>query len=76
MKTDNVVFFEPYPFIVGQKINITQGPRKGDWEVIGVTEKKVKLRCPISLREFDWDRFCYFTDEKSDGEWPKTGNHS
>jgi len=70
-KTDKVVFFEPYPFSVGQKLNIKSGPRKGDWEVIDVSEKKVKLRCPISLREFEWSRFCYFTEEKSGVEWPK-----
>ena len=33
---------------------------KGDWEVIGVSDRKVKLRCPVSLREFEWNRFCYF----------------
>jgi len=71
VKTDKVIFFEPYPFSVGQKINIKKGPRKGDWEVIGVSEKKVKLRCPVSLREFEWNRFCYFTEERSCVEWPK-----
>jgi len=71
MKTDKVVFFEPYSFSVGQKMNVKDGPRKGDWEVIGVSEKKVKLRCPISLREFEWGRFCYFTEERSGVEWPK-----
>jgi len=65
MKTDKVVFFEPYPFSVGQKINIKKGPRKGDWEVVGLSEKKVRLRCPVSLREFEWNRFCYFTEERS-----------
>ena len=71
MKTDKVVYFEPYLFSVGQRLNIKGGPRKGDWEVIGVSDKKVKLRCPISLREFEWTRFCYFTEEKSVVEWPK-----
>ncbi len=71
MADHNVVFFQPYPFSVGQKINIKQGPRKGDWEVIGVSDKKVKLRCPVSFREFEWTRFCYFADEKSGVEWPK-----
>ena len=71
METDKVVYFEPYPFSVGQKLNIKGGLRKGDWEVIGVSDKKVKLRCPISLREFEWSRFCYFTEEKSGVEWPK-----
>ena len=71
MKTDKVIYFEPYPFSVGQKLNIKGGPRKGDWEVIGVSDKKVKLRCPISQREFEWSRFCYFTEEISGVEWPK-----
>ena len=71
MEEDNVIFFEPYPFSVGQKINIKDGPRRGDWEVIGVSDKKVKLRCPVSFREFEWNRFCYFSEEKSGVEWPK-----
>lgn len=70
MTTHHVIFFEPYPFRVGQKIHINQGPRKGDWEVIGVNEKKVKLRCPVSFREFESDRFCYHVDEKSGVIWP------
>ncbi|RLC09016.1 MAG: hypothetical protein DRI24_22485 [Deltaproteobacteria bacterium] len=49
----------PFPFEAGQKIHIDGGPRGGDWEVIGVTERKVKLRCPVSFKEFNWDRFCY-----------------
>jgi hypothetical protein len=65
-----VTFFRPYPFIVGQKITIEGGPRRGDWEVIGVTDKKVKFRCPVSFREFDWDRFCYFAEDKEIFEWP------
>jgi len=71
VETHKVVHFEPYPFTVGQRVNIRSGPRKGDWEVIGVTDRKVKLRCPVSLREFEWDRFCYFTEEKSDVQWPQ-----
>ena len=71
MEEDNVIFFEPYPFSVGQKINIKEGPRRGDWEVIGVSDKKVKLRCPVSFREFEWNRFCYFSEEKSGVEWPE-----
>ena len=71
MGTENVVFFEPFPFRVGLKIHINSGPRKGDWEVIGVSERKVKLRCPVSLREFEWDRFCYLIDEKNCVEWPQ-----
>jgi len=71
MTTQKVTFFRFYPFKVGQKIHIQDGPRKGDWEVIGVNDRKVKLRCPISLREFEWDRFCYFIEERDTSEWPK-----
>lgn len=71
MPTHSVTFFKPYPFQVGQKINITEGPRRGDWEVIGVTDRKVTLRCPVSLREFEWNRFCYFIEQGEIGEWPQ-----
>lgn len=64
MADESIFFFEPYPFRVGQKIHIKTGPRKGDWEVIGITDRKVKLRCPVSLREYEWDRFCYFVEER------------
>jgi hypothetical protein len=64
-----VNIFSPYPFEAGQKINVADGPRKGDWEVVGVTERKVKLKCPISLREFEWDRFCYHVTDREQA-WP------
>jgi len=66
-----VTVFAPFAFYEGQKINIENGPRKGDWEVVGVTERKVTLRCPVSLREFEWNRFCYQTDERIFDEWPQ-----
>ncbi|MBW1718557.1 MAG: hypothetical protein JRJ43_03205 [Deltaproteobacteria bacterium] len=66
----NIIIFRPYAFRVGQKIHIEDGSRRGDWEVIGVTERKVKLRCPISQREFEWDCFCYFVEEQNGVEWP------
>ena len=71
MAMDLVAMFRRYPFRVGQKIRIEEGPRRGDWEVIGVTEHKVKLRCPISLKEFAWARFCYFVEELEDVQWPQ-----
>ena len=70
MTQPKVSVFSPYSFSEGQKINIADGPRKGDWEVVGVTAKKVKLRCPVSLREFEWDRFCYFVEDRDD-LWPR-----
>lgn len=66
---DLIVFFKRYPFAVGQKIHIEDGPRKGDWQVIEVDEKKVKLQCPVSGFVAHWDRFCYFTDERQ-ANWP------
>ena len=55
----------------GDKIHIAGGPRAGDWEIVGVGERKVKLRCPVSHREFEWDRFCYFAGQEKDREWPQ-----
>ncbi|GAB6909870.1 conserved hypothetical protein [Desulfosarcina cetonica] len=70
MQTFDVAVFKPYSFTVGQKINIASGPRKGDWEVVAVTERKVKLHCPFSHREFEWDRFCYLVEERQGVVWP------
>ncbi len=71
MGKHNVVVFRSYPFEVGQKLHIEGGSRNGDWEVIGVNDRKVKLRCPVSLREFEWNRFCYFVEERTGVVWPK-----
>ena len=71
MTKHRVTIFTPYPFSEGQKINIAGGPRKGDWEVVAVTDRKVKLRCPISSREFEWNRFCYFSEDRDEMEWPQ-----
>ena len=71
MADSTVSLFTPYPFEKGQKIRITEGPRSGDWLVIGVTDKKVALRCPVSLREFEWDRFCFHVADKK-RPWPQT----
>ena len=68
-----VTVFTPFEFHEGQKIFIEKGPRKGDWEVIGVTERKVQLRCPVSLREFEWNRFCYQIGERIFDTWPQKG---
>ena len=69
MSKHQVVIFKEYPFREGQKINIVDGKRSGDWLVIGVSERKVQLRCPVSGREMEWDRFCYFVEEREQ-EWP------
>jgi len=68
-KRQKVLIFRPYPFEVGQKIFIESGPRHGDWEVLSLGDQKVRLRCPVSHREVEWDRFCYLVDERSD-LWP------
>ncbi len=70
MHTETVALFAPYPFRVGQKITIQGGPRGGDWEVIGVSERKVQLRCPVSGREVEWARFCYFVEDRVVEQWP------
>lgn len=71
MVEHKVVFFRSYPFKIGQKIHIHDGLRKGDWEVIGVSDRKVKFRCPVSAREVEWDRFCYLVEERDTTEWPE-----
>jgi hypothetical protein len=71
MATDKVVMFRPYPFRVGQKIHIEGGPREGDWEVVQVSDRTVELRCPVSQRQFEWHRFCYFVEEREGVHWPQ-----
>jgi hypothetical protein len=71
MGKHSVTIFQPYAFVIGQKIHIAGGPRSGDWEVIGVTDKKVMLKCPVSLREFEWNRFCYVVEERVAEVWPQ-----
>jgi hypothetical protein len=58
-KHQKVLIFRPFPFQAGQKIFIESGPRRGDWEVMALVNQKIRLRCPISKREVEWDRFCY-----------------
>ena len=71
MGRDKVIKFRPYPFRVGQKIHIEGGPHGGDWEVLDVSDRKVRLRCPVSQREFEWARFCYFVEEQENVKWPR-----
>ena len=66
---EQITVFRRFSFEIGQKLHISDGPRKGDWEVIGVDEKKVKLRCPVSGFVAHWDRICYFVEEKKT-TWP------
>ncbi|MBU0675464.1 MAG: hypothetical protein KJ950_12540 [Proteobacteria bacterium] len=65
-----VIHFKPYPLKVGDKICIDEGPRRGDWLVIGVEEGTVRLRCPVSGREVAWKEFCYEVKITEQEEWP------
>ncbi len=65
-----VIFFRPYPAQVGDKITIQGGPWGGDWEIIEVGDRKIKLKCPISHKELEKDRFCYFVEERDEEPWP------
>lgn len=70
MSSHDVTIFKPYAFEEGEKITIDSGPRRGDWEVVGVNERKVTLRCPISSRIVEWDRFCYQVEKRAGVTWP------
>lgn len=63
MQEKRVVRFRCYPFVQGQKIYIEDGPRKGDWVVVDIGDRKVTLRCPVSGTEVTWNRFCYLVSE-------------
>lgn len=70
MKHD-VTVFKPYQFKIGQKIRIEDSRRKGDWEIVGISDHKVRLKCPISKKEFEWAQFCYFVEDEKDAIWPQ-----
>ncbi len=70
MSTHKVTVFKPYPFKEGEKIRVDGSRRGGDWEVVGVSENKVTLRCPVSHKQFEWDIFCYKVEEENSA-WPK-----
>lgn len=65
----HVTVFKPYPFEKGQKIRIEGSRRSGDWEVVDINDTKVTLKCPITKKEVNWARFCYFMEDKH-MEWP------
>jgi len=68
----DVAVFKPYTFEIGQKIRIENSRRAGDWEIAAVGEHTVTLRCPISHKEFEWNKFCYLVAEEKNVTWPKT----
>ncbi len=71
MPKETVILFDPFPFNGGEKIHIESGPRRGDWEVVEVSERKIKLRCPVTFREVEWNRFCYFVKKRENEVWPR-----
>ncbi len=70
MAEQEVIFFKEYPLSAGQRIHIEDGPRRGDWLVIGVTDKKIQLRCPVSGREVEWEKIFCLVSVSSGTEWP------
>lgn len=73
MSIETVTTFQVVPLESGQKIRILGGPRRGDWLVLEADERKVHLRCPVSGREVEWDRFLSAAGVLEDEEWPKRG---
>ncbi len=71
MDRHTVTIFSSYPFTIGQKIRIEGSNRRGDWEVIGLNDKKIRLRCPVSGREVEWARFGYLVSERENTAWPQ-----
>lgn len=66
-----VAVFRPYDFSIGQKIRIEDSRRKGDWEIVGISEHKITLKCPVSKKEFEWTKFCYLVEEEKNVVWPQ-----
>ena len=64
-----VTVFKPYLFKTGQKIHIEGSSRSGDWEVVGLSDTKVTLQCPISKKQVNWARFCYVVEDRQ-MQWP------
>jgi hypothetical protein len=71
MVDHKVIVFREYPFVAGDKIHIGDGCLRGDWLVLGVDERKIQLRCPVSGREVEWERTFCFTEERRQAEWPE-----
>lgn len=65
-----VIIFKPYPLKVGDKIFVQGGPWGGDWEIVEVGERKIRLRCPVSLKEMERERFFYLVEEREREPWP------
>lgn len=48
--------FETYPVKPGDRIFINDGPWKGDWDIVEVSDRKVKVKCPFKGDEYEWKR--------------------
>ena len=70
MTEHEVVVFKEYQLRVGQKIHIGDGFRRGDWLVIGVGERKIQLRCPVSGVEIECEKTFFFAEKRLQREWP------
>ena len=71
MAKAQVTTFRRYPLEVGQKIRLLDGPRGGDWLVLAVGERTMRLRCPVSGREVEWDRPYTLAAVLESEEWPQ-----
>ncbi|MHC1742989.1 MAG: hypothetical protein AB9873_08160 [Syntrophobacteraceae bacterium] len=71
MSQHDVYRFRLFPLRVGNKIHIDGGNLRGDWEVVGVGDRKVRLRCPVSGREVERDLFHAFVSLQKGVEWPE-----
>lgn len=69
---ENVTIFRQYSFRIGEKIHIADGQRRGDWQVVALTDTKVTLQCPKSGRVFSFNRFCYALETREQ-KWPIDG---
>ena len=65
-----VLVFRAYPLQVGDKIFLQSGPRRGDWQVIEVGQRKIRLKCPVSFKELECDHFYTFVEERQNEPWP------
>lgn len=70
IETHRVVIFKPYHLKVGDKIFIQGGPWSGDWEVMEVKDRQIRLRCPVSHKEIQRERFFYLVEEREQEPWP------
>ncbi len=65
-----VLIFRLYPLQLGDKIFFQDGPRRGDWQVIEVGPRKLRLKCPVSFKELECDHLYTFVEERPNEPWP------